>query len=81
MVMEWSSLFGIVLVIVVIFLVVKSIINSIRLFLFVLVILFFLVLFFNVSLSEVTAWLASQERLQWLVNLFVNTLLFSFAGS
>ena len=81
MAMEWSAILGALLLVVIIFLAVRSIINSIRLFFVVLLVLFFVVLFFDISLSDVTVWLSSQERWQWLVNVFVNTLLFSFAGS
>ncbi len=79
--MELAAILGVLLLAVVIFLVVRMIINSIRLFFVVLLVLFFVVLFFDISLSDVTVWLSSQERWQWLVNVFVNTLLFSFAGS
>mgnify|MGYP001562215360 len=78
--MSFPAIVGVLLLIVVIFLVVKAIINSIRLFFFILLVLFLLVFFFDVSISEVSAWLSSQERLQWLTNMFINSLLFSFSG-
>ncbi|HLD79794.1 MAG TPA: hypothetical protein VJA18_04505 [Candidatus Nanoarchaeia archaeon] len=78
--MELSAILGVLLLVVMIFLVVKTIINSIRLFFFILVAIFFLVLFFGVSLSDVSVWLSSQERLQWAIHTLVNTLLFSLGS-
>ena len=78
--MELSAILGVLLLVVMIFLVVKTIINSIRLFFFILVAIFFLVLLFGVSLSDVSVWLSSQERLQWVIHTLVNTLLFSLGS-
>lgn len=77
--MQLMGLFESLLLIVVIFLVVRAIIRSIHLFLVVMVVLFFLVLFFDVSLTEVVAWV-SAGRVEWLTNLVVNTILFSFGS-
>lgn len=73
------GLFESLLLVVVIFLVVRAIIRSIHLFLAVIVVLFLLVLFFGVSLTEVVTWV-SAGRLEWLTNLVVNTVLFSFGS-
>jgi len=78
--MELSSILGVLLLVVIIFLVVKAIINSIRLFFFILVAILFLVLFFGISLSEVSAWISHQERLQWLIQTLLNALLFSIGS-
>ena len=62
---------SILLLAVVIFFVVKAIINSIRLFFFVLLAALFLVLFFNVSLSDVVWWLAAMRGQEGLTSLLL----------
>lgn len=62
---------SILLLAVVIFFVVKAIINSIRLFFFILLAALFLVLFFNISLSDVLVWLSAMKAQQGLTSLLL----------
>lgn len=79
--MELSGLVGVLLLMLVIFLVIKMIIDSIKLVLVVLLAMFVLVYFFGISLSDASAWLSSQQWLRSLVRSAANALLFSLRGS
>lgn len=76
--MNLLAVFNVLLLIVLIFLVVKTIVKNIEIFFFVLVVTFFLALYFGISFSDVSGWVSTHERMQWITNLFVNMLLFSF---
>lgn len=62
---------SILLLAVVIFFVVKAVINSIKLFFFILLIALVLVLFFNISMSEVLGWLSAMKAQQGLTSLLL----------
>ncbi len=62
---------SILLLAVVILFVVKAIINSIRLFFFILLVALVLVLYFNVSFSDVLGWLYAMRGQQGLTSLLL----------
>lgn len=79
--MELVGLVGVLLLGGILLLIIKAIIDSIEMVLLVLLALSILVIFFGISLSDVTAWLFSQTWLRSLAHALVNALLFSLRGS
>ncbi|MEK6900474.1 MAG: hypothetical protein AABX05_05100 [Nanoarchaeota archaeon] len=75
------SITAILLLAVVLFFVVKAVIHSIHFLLYLAVVLFFLVLFFNVSFYDVINWLSSQPWLHQAGDFLVKAILFSVTKS